>query len=163
MLLALRAIHLGDVGRAGTALEGTIDLQKLAQTFPGIHIKMSDELGVQLVWDDGKPPIEDPDPPAVPDEVSLVAVLERYPIPDQLKDQVDEIRTRCGPIVAAYELKWKAWLELPTKEKAVQEFHDRIIRECMRANTESTETGEAKTEEAIQVALWKGPVPAQEV
>jgi hypothetical protein len=54
-------------------------------------------------------------------------------------------------------------LELPTKEKTVQEFHDRIIRECMRANTESTETGATQTEEAAQVALWKGSVPAQEV
>ena len=163
MLLALRAIHLGDVGRAGAALEGTIDIQKLAQTFPGIGIRMSDEFGVQLVWDDGKPPIEDPPSPRVPEEVDLVTVLGRYPIPDLVKDQVDEIKMRCAPTFAAYEARWREWLALPTEEKAVQEFHDRIIRECMVANAESTETGAATTEEASEVALHRGPAPTEKI
>jgi hypothetical protein len=151
------------MGRAGTALEGTIDLQKLAQTFPGVLIKMSDEAGVQLVWDDGKPDIKDVDPPEVPALVEMMHRIERYPIPEQVKEQVEEMQRRAAPLKAEYDAAWEAWMALPTEEKATQEFHDRIIRECMRANTEPTETRATKTEEEIQVALWKGPVSAQEV
>ena len=143
--------------------DGIIDLQKLANTFPGIHLRIRERFGVHLAWDDGKPQIDDPDPPETPALVEMMHRIERYPIPEQVKEQVEEMQRRAASLKAEYDAAWEAWMALPTEEKMIQEFHDRIIRECMRANTEPTETGTAPSQETPEVALQSGPAPTENI
>mgnify|MGYP003480686986 CR=1 FL=1 len=89
--------------------------------------------------------------------------IERYPIPEQVKEQVEEMQRRAAPLKAEYDAAWEAWMVLPTEEKAIQEFHDKIIRECMSANTEPTETGTTSSQETSEVALQSGHAPTEKI